>query len=1376
MTNSDLVVKKEDDLNTPVQQWAVTRGEPVWIPHAEQMFVKSIVYQIDDEKDEIETEGGKFKRAEVFPINPDGVKGAKDNTMLMYLYDANLLENLKYRYSQDAIYTNTAHILIAINPYKRLPIYEQEAIKQYHKSSMSGMEPHVFATAERAYRHLRSAKNGQSQSIVVSGDSGAGKTETCKYILRYLTAIAGRNEGQGTLEKQILEANPILEAFGNAKTLRNINSSRFGKFVEVYFDDENFVAGAGITTYLLEKSRLVSQQKGERNYHIFYQMISGATDEERARWFLPNDPNAFEFLNKSGTTTIDGVDDSADFAHVRSAMTLCQIDDEQQENIFGLLSGLLHLGNIKFTTKTGVGQEENATIDPVSKESVAAAATLLNCDETPMTYSLVTRTMRVSSRGTVYTIPLKVSEAIAARDAIAKQLYSRLFDWLVAHINKGIPKKAGADRFIGLLDISGFEYFEKNSFEQFLINYCNERIQQYFVSQTIEAEQHLYLQEGLRWRKVEYTDNAETLELIDSRGDGIFSLMEEQCVLARADDVSFTTQLHKSKVGHVSLLAPNAKVPGIKGLGRRYRMDEAFVVRHFAADVCYNTTGFLEKNNDTLHGDLITLMRASQSKFVKGLFAESFEGGEKRTRNATITSNFYEGIGVLMKRLNSTTSHFIRCINPNAAAIPNKIDNNAVITQLRCSGMLEALRIMQAGFPTRCFFTDLYAKYRDEVPKELRALKPILFCEALLVALDLEGGKDFQMGLSRVFFRSGKLAFMDDLMNGNLQHTQAIIEKVRLWLAKKRWKQAISAVISINLFGKIIEDIREERRRKEELRRMQDATYQAEVRRKEELERKRLEEERKKKEEEARKVREEEEQRRQEKLAKKRAHEEEVRTLRLQAAEKMTLEARLDEQQKAYEELEKEMDNDIKTLEVQLNESKDSGADLESRLLQEQSNREVAEQKNKMQEDEIARLRKRINELEQDLDDANRKNDLLTNKLYEERRQHTEESRQLQDDLLELARVRDEEVSAAQRKCDETIARIRTAKQEEMERIRQDADETYRTLANEKRTAITLERELKQAAIEQKQREMDELECDLGDVIVEKEVEIESIKKEADDNIRYEQKQAAEEKERAALEVETVKRQADVKIKTVASMAQEAIDTIKTEKEEQLRYAAEREALAAREAARDVADVKMQADVKIKTVAAKAHEAIESVKAEKEQQLRDLEKTKQQEMEAAIRREQEEKMAHVQRIETLAVAPMKTGWLDRKAKKNGKYERRFFVLKSNFLRYYKDAKAHETHPSNPKGTIDLEKCRVYKTESGGDVPANKKKKAEEFSFEVQADQTFFCRAESARARDEWIRALNLAKARYLRSGVVNLDQTSVRDVQRQSVMISPRKK
>ncbi|KJE91980.1 MYO6 protein, variant [Capsaspora owczarzaki ATCC 30864] len=748
--------------------------------------------------------------AQLAPVNPASMDGVQDNTEMMHLHDPSLLHNLRTRYARGEIYTYTAYILIAVNPYKSLNIYGNDYITRYTGQSIGKLPPHVYAIADRAYRSMKQAK--RNQSIVVSGESGAGKTETCKIIMRYMAAVGGSGP-IGTideLETKILEANPILEAFGNAKTLRNNNSSRFGKFTELHFNKTAQVVGAAIETYLLEKSRLIAQAKNERNFHIFYQLLAGLSAAEKTKFKLTNPIEKYPFLGKSGCTTIPNVNDAADFAVVRKALTVLGMGPADQDHIFAVLAGLLHLGSIEFTASKS--KNDATEVDKGSADSLTAAAELLGLDRTALADRLVQRVMTAGA-GDSYTIPLTVQEAMTARDALAKFIYGSLFDGLVKRINSTLPCE-NSTQFIGILDISGFEIFDCNSFEQFCINFSNEKIQQYFNQQILRQEQEIYHLEGLRWKKVEFEDNQSIIDLVESRRGGILALLDEECLMPKATDKSFAIKVHTTHLNNAFLAKPKFS----RGK-KRLSEDEAFVIRHFAGEVVYETANFLDKNNDTLHADLTQLLTAGKKQFVTSLFQKLTErdddvvlsqGGNGRFKS--VGAKFNKQLAHLMTQLNKTTSHFIRCIKPNAVQQAGVYNANEVMVQLRYSGMCAALVLMQAGFPTRCSFDDLYERYAHKMPPSIARLKPATFCEALLVALDLNGGRDFQMGLTKVFFRSGKLAFLDELLNGSGDAIGNIVGKVKKWLARKRFHAAIWAVVSLRRFGKLVEGVRLVRR------------------------------------------------------------------------------------------------------------------------------------------------------------------------------------------------------------------------------------------------------------------------------------------------------------------------------------------------------------------------------------------------------------------------------------------------------------------------------------------------------------------------------------------------------------------------------------
>eukprot|EP00004_Rigifila_ramosa_P020691 TRINITY_DN5403_c0_g1_i2.p1 TRINITY_DN5403_c0_g1~~TRINITY_DN5403_c0_g1_i2.p1 ORF type:complete len:1321 (-),score=360.16 TRINITY_DN5403_c0_g1_i2:49-3759(-) len=702
---------------------------------------------------------------------------------------------------KDDIYTFTAYILIAINPFKKLAIYDDEVIARYKGKSIGVLPPHVFAVCDRAYRLMKSEK--RSQSIIVSGESGAGKTETSKIVMRYLAAVGGK-KGIGELEQRILEANPILEALGNAKTLRNNNSSRFGKFTEIHFNKTHHVCGAAIVTYLLEKSRLVFQNPGERNYHIFYQLLAGLTAEERAELKLQQ-PADYHYLSQSGCYEIAGVSDSNDFQRVRKAMAIIGLDEAAQKSIFRILAAILHLGNVEFTQSK---RSDAAVMKEVG--ALETAAELLGCSASVFQDRLLTRTMK--SRNEVISTPLNPLQAAYARDALAKSIYSKLFDFIVSRVCVSLKGEADDQLyFIGVLDIYGFEYFQTNSFEQLCINYANEKLQQHFNQQIFAQEQDIYEKEGIVYHKIDYADNQGCLDLIEKKGTGILSILDEEGKLPKGSNQAFTQKVHAAHPKNAYL-----KVPRLSKT-QTLNKDEAFVVRHFAGEVCYNTTtGFLDKNNDALLEDLVQLIDSSNSELVRSLFAEDIEAlkdqeGRKK-KPTTVSSKFIKQLESLMVRLNLTASHFIRCIKPNTQQVSSKFEGVNVLEQLRCSGMMEALRLMHTGFPTRCPYDDLYDRYKDMMPPQIAELDSNSFCEALLMALDIPK-KDYQMGITKIFFRAGKLAFLDDLRSSDYKElAPKIAEKVRKWLMKKKVRRCFRTVLAFNKLAKRLKGLRAFRR------------------------------------------------------------------------------------------------------------------------------------------------------------------------------------------------------------------------------------------------------------------------------------------------------------------------------------------------------------------------------------------------------------------------------------------------------------------------------------------------------------------------------------------------------------------------------------
>ncbi|KAL6485730.1 hypothetical protein MHYP_G00051220 [Metynnis hypsauchen] len=799
-------------------------GKPVWAPHPTDGFQLGTIVDIGVDSLTIEPlkERGKTFLApvnQVFPAEDDVNKHVEDNCSLMYLNEATILNNIRVRYSKDRIYTYVANILIAVNPYYDIPkLYSPDTIKQYRGRSLGTLPPHVYAIADKAYRDMKVLK--MSQSIIVSGESGAGKTENTKFVLRYLTTSYGTGQD---IDERIVEANPLLEAFGNAKTVRNNNSSRFGKFVEIHFNAKNAVVGGFVSHYLLEKSRICRQSQEERNYHIFYRLCAGAPEDIREKFHLTS-PDSFRYLNrgctryfatkdtdkqilqnrkspehlKAGPLKDPLLDDQGDFNRMVVAMKKIGLDDAEKLDLFRVVAGVLHLGNIDF--EEAGSTSGGCILKKQSSQALEPCAELLGLDEEDLRVSLTTRVMLTTAggaKGTVIKVPLKVEQANNARDALAKAVYSRLFDHVVKRVNQCFPFESSAN-FIGVLDIAGFEYFEHNSFEQFCINYCNEKLQQFFNERILKEEQELYQKEGLGVNEVKYVDNQDCIDLVEAKLVGILDILDEENRLPQPSDQHFTETVHNKHKNHFRLTVPRKSKLTVH---RNVRDDEGFIVRHFAGAVCYETTEFVEKNNDALHMSLESLVSESKDRFIRELFENSINSKDVKQKAGklgfiSVGNKFKTQLNILLEKLRSTGSSFIRCVKPNLKMVSHQFEGAQILSQLQCSGMVSVLDLMQGGFPSRAPFHELYNMYKQYMPPKLTRLDPRLFCKALFKALGLNEN-DYKFGLTRVFFRPGKFAEFDQIMKSDPDHLAELVKRVNKWLIHSRWKKVQWCALSV---------------------------------------------------------------------------------------------------------------------------------------------------------------------------------------------------------------------------------------------------------------------------------------------------------------------------------------------------------------------------------------------------------------------------------------------------------------------------------------------------------------------------------------------------------------------------------------------------
>ncbi|XP_074073046.1 unconventional myosin-VIIa isoform X2 [Macrotis lagotis] len=668
------------------------------------------------------------------PMHPTSVHGVEDMIRLGDLNEAGILRNLLIRYRDHVIY-----------------------IRQYTNKKIGEMPPHIFAIADNCYFNMK--RNSRDQCCIISGESGAGKTESTKLILQFLAAISGQHSW---IEQQVLEANPILEAFGNAKTIRNDNSSRFGKYIDIHFNKRGAIEGAKIEQYLLEKSRVCRQAPDERNYHVFYCMLEGMTKDQKKKLGL-GQATDYNYLAMGNCTTCDGRDDSKEYANIRSAMKVLMFTDTENWEISKLLASILHMGNLKYEARTF---ENLDACEVLFSSSLATTASLLEVHPPDLMNCLISRT--IITRGETVSTPLSKEQALDVRDAFVKGIYGRLFVWIVDKINAAIyrPPTQGIKntrRSIGLLDIFGFENFTVNSFEQLCINFANENLQQFFVRHVFKLEQEEYNLENIDWLHIEFTDNQEALDMIANKPMNIISLIDEESKFPKGTD---TTMLHKLNSQHK--LNTNYIPP-------KNNHETQFGINHFAGIVYYETQGFLEKNRDTLHSDIIQLVHSSRNKFVKQIFqadvamflcgyasgsfgqsaASSTKGAETRKRSPTLSSQFKRSLELLMRTLSVCQPFFVRCIKPNEFKRPMLFDRHLCVRQLRYSGMMETIRIRRAGYPIRYTFVEFVERYRVLMP----GVKPAYKQEDLrgtcqrIAEVVLGKHDDWQIGKTKIFLK-----------------------------------------------------------------------------------------------------------------------------------------------------------------------------------------------------------------------------------------------------------------------------------------------------------------------------------------------------------------------------------------------------------------------------------------------------------------------------------------------------------------------------------------------------------------------------------------------------------------------------------------------
>nr|XP_050849060.1 unconventional myosin-XV isoform X2 [Vespula vulgaris] len=685
----------------------------------------------------------------VRPRQDLGQNGVEDMIQLSDLNEASLLWNLKIRYDKELIYTYTGSILVAVNPYKMFDIYGLDQVKLYEGRILGTLPPHLFAVGSSAYSQVTAANNASAnQVVVISGESGSGKTESTKLVMQYLAAV--NRAPNNLVTEQILEATPLLESFGNAKTPRNDNSSRFGKYLEVHFRD-GVIVGGRITQYLLEKSRIVTQASEERNYHVFYELLAGLDQQLRDKYGLLT-PDKYFYLNQGGNCEIDGKSDTQDFKALLSAMQVLGFTSEEQDTIFKILASVLHLGNVYFHRKQMRHGQEGVEVG--SDAEIRWAAHLLQISSDGIIRALTTKTTEARNEK-VFTA-LNIDQALDARDAFAKALYSSLFSWLVARVNHIVYKGTKQTAAISILDIFGFENFAENSFEQLCINYANENLQFYFNKHIFKLEQQEYAKEKIDWTTITYTDNLPVIHLIAKKPVGILHLLDDESNFPKATDLSFLEKCHYNHA--------------LSELYSRPRMNSAeYAIKHYAGQVWYNVEGFLDKNRDTLRADVVELLISSKISMVSKMFQHvrtTHEANKTvnkpngrfvtmKPRTPTVSARFHDSLQQLLDSMSQCNPWFVRCIKPNTEKAPMKFDMPCVLEQLRYTGMLETIRIRKTGYPVRLLFGHFVDRYRYLVTTHLpRGAPNKELCRIILdKAAPKEAQSQYQLGLTRVFLR-----------------------------------------------------------------------------------------------------------------------------------------------------------------------------------------------------------------------------------------------------------------------------------------------------------------------------------------------------------------------------------------------------------------------------------------------------------------------------------------------------------------------------------------------------------------------------------------------------------------------------------------------
>ncbi|XP_054083994.1 myosin heavy chain, muscle isoform X29 [Zeugodacus cucurbitae] len=798
------VASQEDDDPTPylfvsLEQRRIDQSKPYdskkncWVPDEKEGYLLGEIKATKGDIVSVGLPGGEtkdFKKDQLQQVNPPKYEKAEDMSNLTYLNDASVLHNLRQRYYNKLIYTYSGLFCVAINPYKRYPVYTNRCAKMYRGKRRNEVPPHIFAISDGAYVDMLT--NHVNQSMLITGESGAGKTENTKKVIAYFATVGAstkKDESQknkGSLEDQVVQTNPVLEAFGNAKTVRNDNSSRFGKFIRIHFGPSGKLAGADIETYLLEKARVISQQSLERSYHIFYQIMSGSVAGVKDYCLLTNNIYDYHIVSQ-GKVTVASIDDNEEFQLTDQAFDILGFTAQEKQDVYKITAAVMHMGGMKFKQR---GREEQAEQD--GEEEGGRVAKLFGCDTAELYKNLLKPRIKVGNE--FVTQGRNVQQVTNSIGALCKGVFDRLFKWLVKKCNETLDTQQKRQHFIGVLDIAGFEIFDYNGFEQLCINFTNEKLQQFFNHHMFVLEQEEYKKEGIDWAFIDFgMDLLACIEMIE-KPMGILSILEEESMFPKATDQTFADKLVNTHLGKSApFQKPKPPKPG--------QQAAHFAIGHYAGVVAYNITGWLEKNKDPLNDTVVDQFKKSQNKLLVEIFADhpGQSGGAEQAKGgrgkkgggfATVSSAYREQLNSLMTTLRSTQPHFVRCIIPNEMKQPGLVDAHLVMHQLTCNGVLEGIRICRKGFPNRMVYSDFKMRYQILNPRGIKEVSEDKKASKILIESTGLNEDLYRLGHTKVFFRAGVLGQMEEFRDERLGKIMSWMQGwARGYLARRNFKK-----------------------------------------------------------------------------------------------------------------------------------------------------------------------------------------------------------------------------------------------------------------------------------------------------------------------------------------------------------------------------------------------------------------------------------------------------------------------------------------------------------------------------------------------------------------------------------------------------------